>query len=119
MICESTTVVEIVADLTSMSKNLKTVAICLEEIANLMERGISEGVSEKTFKQLFKYVENPDQSLKKATILLIEQTYQKKHLSEDQIMKLLGKVNQNIKLSLKEKFTKIDNQPKKGHNSEK
>ena len=60
MICESTTVVEIVADLTSMSKNLKTVAICLEEITNLIERGISEGVSEKTFKLLFKYVENPD-----------------------------------------------------------
>ena len=92
---------------------MKSIALCLEELAILIDRDGANGVNEKLFKQLFKYVEHSDSGARRATSTLIEKIYENQVLSEEHIMKLLGKVSQNTKLSLKEKIDKISLKPKK------
>ena len=55
---------------------MKSIALCLEELSILIDRDGANGVNEKLFKQLFKYVEHSDSGARRATFTLIEKTYE-------------------------------------------
>ena len=76
LICNSAKIISIVADVITLSKNMKSIALCLEELAILIDRDGANGVNEKLFKQLFKYVEHSDSGARRATFTLIEKTYE-------------------------------------------
>ena len=76
LICKSAKIISIVADVIALSKNMKSIALCLEELAILIDRDGANGVNEKLFKQLFKYVEHSDSGASRATFTLIEKTYE-------------------------------------------
>ena len=50
LICGSAKIISIVADVITLSKNTKSIALCLEELAILIDRDGANGVSEKLFK---------------------------------------------------------------------
>ena len=82
-VCERSLVMQLVSEIIPVTKSLKSVAPCLEEVCALLEKDGATGVSERVFKQLFKNAEHSDLSIRKATLLLIEKTYETKCLSEE------------------------------------